>query len=556
MKSLKSFLLLAASVMFAFGVSFAQTNKTNPDNAQYYIKGDLSIEGDSYKLSNITSQGITFEDPGPYIIGTETEKEDVRFVFSRYGTDYPGGKDTKLQFWRYLYGEWVPDGETRQGSREMSEKKSMVVMLVLDCSSSMSSDINSIKQAAKNLVNTLYSTSSDGKGNSNIKIGYVTFSTVGNTYVSEIKPLTSSTKSQIESAINSISTNNGTALYYAMDKAVEKIEAYCSTANFSNEPLSSVTMLTFTDGLDQGSIDKNKGIRDGQSYYNYFINKYKGKQIGGLPLCSNIIGVRGNDIISDNQWNNFMSIGRSLSEEINSCGSFKTCDISQLAKEFQIFAENLVNQWKVLNLYVPNAFQGPVAWTFYTREDIPKETPARTKESPKETKTKKTFVGLSFGGGFTMSRYHCYDNYYYTSRWVDEDFYLPRGGIGLDVAFPVGTGANLGFYMYGGFPDVEFGPTLLVNFKKIPSLYLGSAANFNYMEGCMGWGFRIGFATKKHFYMFCDVAPLGWDLYASYHTIETYQEHIDAYTIYEHNYDVYHEFQNNVAVSLHFGVHF
>lgn len=518
MKNLKSFLLLAVFTMFTFGILYAQSNKTNPDNAKYFIKGDLSIDGDSYKLSNISSHGISFDNPGAYIIGTETEKEDVRFTFSHYDTDYPGGKDTRLQFWRYLYGEWVPDGETRQGSREMSEKKSMIVMLVLDCSSSMSSDINSIKQAAKNLVNTLYNASGNPNGNSNIKIGYVTFSTVGNTYVSDIKPLTQSTKSQIESAINSISTSNGTALYYAMDKAVEKIEAYCNSTNFSNEPLSSVTMLTFTDGLDQGSIDKSKGIRDGQSYYNYFVDKYKEKHINGLPLCSNIIGVRGNDIISDNQWNNFMSIGRSLSEDINSCGSFKTCNISRLAQEFQNFAENLVNQWKVLNLYVPNAFQGPVAWTFFTNNETPVYTPKPT-PTPTPTKRVNFTHGIEFGGIFGSDYSTLFGGFE-----LGYDFGVKIGkhciglNIGLNYSLGTYTEINEHYSYYGSYwQDYNEYTYSAIGFSMIPHYMhynnYGNAfivgAGYTMVFDEFAGVFRLGFKSMGRFYMTFDLIAGG-----------------------------------------------
>lgn len=62
----------------------AQT-RTNPNNADYYIKGYLSIERGQdgkpvYKLSNIQSKGISFDDPGSTMMREETTQEDVHII--------------------------------------------------------------------------------------------------------------------------------------------------------------------------------------------------------------------------------------------------------------------------------------------------------------------------------------------------------------------------------------------------------------------------------------------------------------------------------------------
>ncbi|MBQ3831673.1 MAG: hypothetical protein II815_00685, partial [Bacteroidales bacterium] len=169
MKNLKSFLLLVASVFVMSYLGNAQNVRTNPDKANYFIKGDLSIEmGNAgkpvYKLSEINSKGITFKDPGQFIIGKETDKEDVLFQFSHVKTDYPDGIETKLDFWRYdeSINEWQPDVETRQGSAGMEETKSMVVMLVLDCSTSLGEDFKFVQEAAKNFARNLLNASKGG----------------------------------------------------------------------------------------------------------------------------------------------------------------------------------------------------------------------------------------------------------------------------------------------------------------------------------------------------------------------------------------------------------
>ena len=194
----------------------AQSNRTNPDVAKYYIKGNLSIEKGTdgktvYKLSQIDNSGIYFEDPHATRIGEETSMEDVLFQFSRASTDYPGGINTPLDFWRYdnSINEWQPDVETRQGTAGVETKKSMMVMLVLDCSSSLGTDFNLVQGAANSFIRSLYESS---KGSGNIKLGIVGFSKINETRIFNIRPLNSGSYYEMTSFINGLSTQNGTAL--------------------------------------------------------------------------------------------------------------------------------------------------------------------------------------------------------------------------------------------------------------------------------------------------------------------------------------------------------
>ena len=250
-------LLTFIGVAISIGV-MAQSNRTNPDVAKYYIKGNLSIEKGAdgktvYKLSQIDNSGIYFEDLHATRIGEETSLEDVLFQFSRASTDYSGGINTPLDFWRYdnAINEWQPDVETRQGTAGVETKKSMVVMLVLDCSASLGTDFNLVQGAANSFIRSLYESS---KGSGNIKLGVVGFSKINETRVFNIRSLTSDSYYEMTSFINRLSTQNGTALYCAMDKSIsELMEEYCRNSIPSSEPLSAAIMVTFTDGLDQTS---------------------------------------------------------------------------------------------------------------------------------------------------------------------------------------------------------------------------------------------------------------------------------------------------------------
>lgn len=391
---LLTFIGLAVSFM---AMAQSKQNRTNPDDAQYFIKGNLSIEKGAngqtvYKLSEIDNQGIYFDDPDAIRSGEPTLLEDVLFQFSRASTDYPGGIETPLDFWRYdnSINEWQPDMETRQGTAGVEEKKSMVGMLVIDCSSSIGSDFENVKNAAKDFVKFLYDAS---KGTGNIKLGIVCFSKINETRVFDIRPLTYNSYMQMDTFINNRKPENGTALYYAVDKVVELMNAYCEKSISPNEPLSAAFMVTFTDGLDQTSRNPDKNILTADNYYDELLSKYGAKmqniRIKDISLQHEIRGVKGNDIISEAQLGKFSRIGESL-------GNFKLLNnYSELGEEFAAIAQNLINQWRILNLYVPNSFSGRVAWTYPGQ---------KKKDKPKLAFLRLPLFGLNVGGGGGYSK--------------------------------------------------------------------------------------------------------------------------------------------------------
>lgn len=481
MKRLKITLSILCIVFASTMIVMAQSNRTNPDIARCFIKGNLSIEKGSdgktvYKLSQIDNSGIYFDNPSATRIGEETPLEDVLFQFSRASTDYPGGINTPLDFWRYdnTINEWQPDGETRQGTAGVETKKSMVVMLVLDCSSSLGTDFNLVQGAANNFIRSLYEAS---KGAGNIKLGIVGFSKINETRIFNIRPLTSDSYYEMTSFVNRLSTQNGTALYYAMDKSIDELmENYCKNSILSTEPLSAAIMVTFTDGLDQTSRNSDKDILTADNYYDKILAKYgikmKNKTFNGIHLQHEIRGVKGNDIITDAQLGKFQRIGESL-------GNFKLLgNYSELGKEFEDIARNLIDQWRILNLYVPNSFSGRVAWTYPEEHVNPTPIPPIIPR-----KDRNVFVGLNLTLGVPMTM--PYDD-------SGEYNYLGAGiglKIGMDFAWPVSDRFAIGFY-------INFGPNYTWFERHMHDYYLNGVRQYRsewYSKKTVGGDFKVGF---------------------------------------------------------------
>ena len=505
---MKKRLLLTAICALSMMMTIAQ-NRTNPDVADYFIKGYLSIERGNdgkpvYKLSDIQKRGISFDDPGSVVRGSETDREDVRFQFSHYTTDYPGGIGTPLDFWRYdeSINEWQPDVETRQGSAGVQEKKSMVLMLVLDCSSSLSSDFSFVQQAAKEFIKSMLDASNAG----NIKIGIVGFSKISATEFFPITRLTNDSYYDMCRFINGRDVQNGTALYYAMDKAIDAMESYCMTSIPIDEPLSSAMMVTFTDGLDQTSRDENKGIYTADDYYFELQRKMDNRRFNGVPLQSKMRGVRGIDIATDAQLGKFSQIGNSLAD-------FKLLsNMSELGQEFKYIAEGLINEWRVLNCYVPNSFKGRVAWTYPSKKQVVVEKPKELKENG------KFFFGINVGVGTANNKGEA--GYGLNSTFVNCTGVI--GTIGLDFAFAINDNLNFGLFTSFGYEyskdwhdylTINAGPLLMIDFKNSGSLYFGGGVHLGFdvkpydhdpVTNVTGGGARIGYKLKNGLYLFLE----------------------------------------------------
>lgn len=486
-------LLLTAICALSVFMAMAQ-NRTNPDVADYFIKGYLSIERGNdgkpvYKLSDIQKKGISFDDPGAMMMGEETPDEDVMFQFTHYATDYVGGITTPLDFWRYdeSIHEWQPDVETRQGNAGVQEKKSMVLMLVLDCSSSLQSDFSFVQEAAKTFIKSML----DASGKGNVKIGIVCFSKISETEFFPITSLTNDSYYDMCRFINSRNVQNGTALYYAMDKAIDVMESYCNNSIPAKEPLSAAMMVTFTDGLDQTSRDEEKGVYTADDYYIELQRKMKGKRFNGVPLQSKMRGVRGVDIATEAQLGKFSQIGNSLAD-------FKLLNnVSELGQEFQGIAKSLIDEWAVLNCFVPNSFKGRVAWTYPSKKQV-------VVEKPKEPRKRgRWFLGLNAGLG--LSNLYRFDmengDVYY-----DDDLGFAFSG-GFDIAFPIGKAVNLGLFTSIGYETAsssllfDAGPLLLINFRNSSSLYLGGGMCTWDLDS-FGTDWRAGYKFKNGLYLY------------------------------------------------------
>ena len=116
-------------------------------------------------------------------------------------------------------------------------------------------------------------------------------------YPKPIDILASSTSSIYTSFINNLYRKDGTLLYYGVDNALDMLTQY----NFVT-PLSSVNLITFTDGLDQGSLMMTTKYQDESEYLSYLSRRIGSTRVRGLPLTAYCLGLRGNDVTNYSQF--------------------------------------------------------------------------------------------------------------------------------------------------------------------------------------------------------------------------------------------------------------
>lgn len=170
-------------------------------------------------------------------------------------------------------------------------------------------------------------------------VGIIGFNSELNTKT--LKLLNEDTKDNMKSFISSLTMSNGTILYHAVNTALDKIEAITPP-----EDLVNVSIITFTDGLDQGSYVLNDNYNSGAEYLTGVSNRIRNGFIGDVPIDSYSIGVKGSDVTDDAT---FLNTLQKLSSDPRH-KVFLVDNMEQVATTFAEIAQNLYSQstfWQV-----------------------------------------------------------------------------------------------------------------------------------------------------------------------------------------------------------------
>lgn len=166
--------------------------------------------------------------------------------------------------------------------------------------------------------------------------------------------------------ISSLVTAPGTGLYFAMREGINKLKE--NEGGFPDN-LSSVFLVTFTDGLDNVSGALAGGNTTSDQVREEVVSLISSSRIKGLPINSYTVGVRGEDI-------NSASDLQELRDDLQGLSSgdgffFFAENITQLSSEFREIANSLVTVEgleRILEVTMPAEDNGTVVrWTL----DVP-----------------------------------------------------------------------------------------------------------------------------------------------------------------------------------------
>ena len=501
---MKKSLLCALLWLLCSAMSFAQGAgdwRIHPDKAEYKIEGyfETTFTADcqvSYELTNVKPTGLSFPILSKYI-GGHTKGGNVYFTFDHVKSAGTPDLDN-IALWTYdeILGKWVADVETGKEEGNVQSTKEMTVMLVLDCSSSLmrngSNGLDDVKNSAKSFIDRLYESRVG-----NIHIGIIGFSSMRETQSLSIQPLNYYSSLEMKSFIDSFKQGNGTALYKSFDDAIDLTQEYVKTL----EKFAGAAIVTFTDGLDNGSNNFEKRIGSKQAYFKYIQDEVLSTLIGGYPFQSYTIFVPGGNDVKD------PAVERKIIGELKTLAKqdghfFYVQNMSDLNSKFGEIAKSLIDSWKVVSCFISAGQNGKVCWAFG------KEVRPIKKENP-------YLIGVDLGVGIPI-----YDEY----ADAGLDFQL-----GLDFAYPLTNKFALGCYMSagGGFCLCMDG---LYKFSAGILMELGDLHDRPFLLGfgpCLGYGytdwpeflpfeFRFGRVFSNNWYMMGEIV-CGVPFYGDYY---------------------------------------
>ena len=161
-------------------------------------------------------------------------------------------------------------------------------------------------------------------------------------YTQPISILNKSTKPHFNSFIKGFKSENQTILYYAVDQAIDALHSVVVPEN-----LSTVAIVTFSDGLDEGS--RKKRNLNSTEYVKYLSNKIATDSVGGLPITAYTIGLLGT--LQQEEVEEFHAVLKKLSSSDSL--AMEVDSIQELTTTFEKIANNLTNMTNYQTMTLP-----------------------------------------------------------------------------------------------------------------------------------------------------------------------------------------------------------
>ena len=152
--------------------------------------------------------------------------------------------------------------------------------------------------------------------------------------------------------VNSMTTDRYALLYYTAETAIEKMAQSEYVA-----PLSTAAVITFTDGLDQGSLAMNASIATDRAYAEYLADKIATTKVQDVNITAYTIGLQGDDVMDSGLFSTNLNALASKPENVH-----QISDINGIDDKFDAIYQDLERQrrQRILKIAVPVMSDGTI----------------------------------------------------------------------------------------------------------------------------------------------------------------------------------------------------
>ena len=181
-------------------------------------------------------------------------------------------------------------------------------------------------------------------------------------YTMPLGLLNQDTKHNFENFVDGLSMQNGTILYHAVNTGIKSLSSAKIPENLIN-----VSIVTFTDGLDQGSyVLSENNYNSGAEYLAAVNTKINNELIGGTNISAYSIGVRGSDVSDFESFSN--NLKKLSSDPVHNV--FEVSNMSEASEKFAQIAQQLYNQSTFYNVTLKMPAQEPNTKIRFTFDNV------------------------------------------------------------------------------------------------------------------------------------------------------------------------------------------
>ncbi len=176
--------------------------------------------------------------------------------------------------------------------------------------------------------------------------------------------LNQDTKREFVNFVDGLAMQNGTILYHAVNTGLNSLAAAKIPENLIN-----VSVVTFTDGLDQGSYILSN-YNSGSEYLAAVNSRINNELIGGTNISAYSIGVRGSDVADVESFRN--NLNKLSSDPAHNV--FEVSNMSEASEKFAQIAQQLYNQSTFYNVTLKLPAQEPNTKLRFTFDNVSEAT--------------------------------------------------------------------------------------------------------------------------------------------------------------------------------------